>query len=553
MSTPPPQGCYHSGSQPPRPGAQALADALSDLDQPFAVVATPEGPAAAIGGEARLGGSPSAGSLPLLAWVPALTPPELGDPSFLGDYGVTVPYVVGAMANGIASVDTVVAAAECGAIGFFGAAGLSTPRIDAAVTELSQRLGALPWGANLIHSPHEPVQEQETVDLFLAKGVRAASASAYMRLTPPVVHYRYAGVREEAGRVVPRQRLLAKISRPEVAKHFLAPAPASILQGLVDAGRLTAEEAQLAARLPMADDLTAEADSGGHTDNRPLTVLLPIIQQQAAEAARHTGVTVRVGAAGGLGTPDALAAAFELGAAYVLTGTVNQACVEAGTSDMVRELLATAGMADVGMAPASDMFEGGVEVQVLKRGTLFAMRGHQLYELYKAHDSLASLPPAVADRLQAKTFRRPFAEVWADCEAFFAERDPAQLTRAAADPKHKMALVFRWYLGMSSRWAIAGDADRKSDAQIWCGPCIGSFNAWTAGTFLADPAQRRIGVVAANLLAGAALTRRARILEAQGVALPPGLLPTRPRPVRAASSVASSRPARAAALGVSLA
>src|SRR5690606_35572093 len=95
---------------------------------------------------------------------------------------------------------------------------------------------------------------------------------------------------------------------------------------------------------------------------------------------------VRVGAAGGIAAPASVAAAFAMGAAYVLTGTVNQACVEAGTSPMVREMLAEAGANDVGMAPASDMFEGGVKVQVLKRGTLFAQRGEKLYALYRDHD-----------------------------------------------------------------------------------------------------------------------------------------------------------------------
>ena len=38
---------------------------------------------------------------------------------------------------------------------------------------------------------------------------------------------------------------------------------------------ITPQEAQLAASIPMAEDLTAEADSGGHTDNRPAISLLP--------------------------------------------------------------------------------------------------------------------------------------------------------------------------------------------------------------------------------------------------------------------------------------
>ena len=37
-------------------------------------------------------------------------------------------------------------------------------------------------------------------------------------------------------------------------------------------------------------------------------------------------------------------------------------------------------------------------------------------------------------------------------------RNPTQIEKADADPKHKMALVFRAYLGQASKWAIAGDA-----------------------------------------------------------------------------------------------
>ena len=48
-----------------------------------------------------------------------------------------------------------------------------------------------------------------------------------------------------------------------------------MLQELVRTGALTAEQARLAGRIPVAQDLTAEADSGGHTDNRPLVTLLP--------------------------------------------------------------------------------------------------------------------------------------------------------------------------------------------------------------------------------------------------------------------------------------
>ena len=56
----------------------------------------------------------------------------------------------------------------------------------------------------------------------------------------------------------------------------MSPAPAEILGALRDRGQLGAAEAELASRVPVATDITVEADSGGHTDNRPLGVLLPV-------------------------------------------------------------------------------------------------------------------------------------------------------------------------------------------------------------------------------------------------------------------------------------
>ncbi len=539
LSNRPSPGWVVPGRTPIQADRSAVHTALQRLDVPFCVALTPTGPGVVHGGRVELSGGPTPpGALPLLAWVPALTPDGLGDPTFATTYGCRVPYVAGAMANGIASVEIVVAMARAGMLGFFGAAGLSTERVEQAIDRVQDEAPGLPVGFNLIHSPSEPWQEQQTVDLFLRRGVRIVSTSAYLGLTPMVVQYRATGLRPRPdGTVAVRNRLLAKVSRPEVAEPFLRPAPAAMLAALVEQGRITAAEAELAARIPMADDLTAEADSGGHTDNRPLTVLLPLLQRLRDRvcAELHYDTPVRVGAAGGIGSPLAAAAALTAGAAYLVTGTINQACVEAGTSPMVKDLLATAGMADVGMAPASDMFEAGVDVQVLKRGTLFAMRGRQLYALYRDHDSLEALPPADAERLQRTVFKRSFDAVWADCERYFGEVDPAQLQRAEADAKHRMALVFRWYLGMSSRWAIAGDAERRTDAQVWCGPAIGAFNDWTEGTFLAEPANRGVVVVGANVMAGAAMHLRARSLRDQGVHLDG--VHWLPRPIATASAV----------------
>jgi PfaD family protein len=262
--------------------------------------------------------------------------------------------------------------------------------------------------------------------------------------------------------------------------------------------------------IPMAQDLTAEADSGGHTDFRPALCLWPSMLRLAEESARKHGYRqpLRVGAAGGIGTPAALLAAQDMGLGYFVTGSVNQSCVESGLSEGGRALLAKAGQTDMSPAPAADMFEMGARVQVLKYGTLFAPRAQKLAELYRQYNSLDEIPPDEVKSLEEKIFRHDLAKIWEDTKLFFEKRDPALKAKAETSPKLKMALVFRWYLGQASRWAINGVEDRRTDWCVFCGPSLGSFNEWVAGTCYEDPANRRVADVAGLLLHGAAVLKR---------------------------------------------
>ncbi|MBM4369876.1 MAG: nitronate monooxygenase, partial [Deltaproteobacteria bacterium] len=326
--------------------------------------------------------------------IPAMFPETLGSGSFRAVHGVRASYAAGAMAGGIAGVELVAALGGAGLLGFLGSGGLPIEAVEKALGELSTRCAGQPYGCNLLHNPAEPAVEEQTVDLLLAHGVHDVDASAFMQLTPAVVRYRLSGIHEEHGRIVVPNRLAAKVSRPEVAEPFLRPAPEKLVAGLVAAGKLSAAQAALARRVPMADDITAEADSGGHTDRRPLPVLIPIIRRLADRVAAELGYAdrPRVGAAGGIGDPWSLAAALQLGADYVMTGSVNQATPEAATSVAVKQMLLSAAFSDVTEGPAPDMFEIGAQVQVLSRGTMYAQRAARLYELYKAHDGLDAIP-----------------------------------------------------------------------------------------------------------------------------------------------------------------
>jgi PfaD family protein len=510
-----------------------IKNKIMALDQPCYVVC--DGDQFGVSNEAHWD-TGSSDFMEALAWVPPLPPSQLGDVDFREAHGTRYAYYAGAMANGIASEEMVIALGREGFLGSFGAAGLVPSRVEEAIHRLQQALPEGPYAFNLIHSPSEPALERDGVELYLKHGVRCVEAAAYMDLTPHIVRYRLAGLGLGAqNQIEIKNRIIAKVSRSEVAAKFLAPAPQRIIQQLLEQKLVTEEQARLSQQVPMADDITAEADSAGHTDNRPMFALLPTLLALRNELQEKYGYahTVRVGAGGGIGTPIAALATFMMGAAYIVIGSVNQSCVEAGSSEHTKKLLAEAEMADVMMAPAADMFEMGVKLQVLKRGTLFPMRAQKLYELYSQYNSLEEIPVKEREKLERQLFRDGLESVWRNTQAYFAERDPSQLERASGNAKRKMALVFRSYLGLASRWSILGEAGREMDYQIWCGPAMGAFNAWVHNSYLADVNHRRVADVAKHIMNGAALAYRTQSLKTQGVILPAGYSHYRPQPIKA--------------------
>ncbi|MBP1728952.1 MAG: PfaD family protein [Deltaproteobacteria bacterium] len=502
----------------------ALGEALRRISAPLFLIREDGDFRAATSGRAFLGTVPAAESaVPLAAYVMPVLPEHLGDPDFCAELGIRYAYLGGSMAKGISSVKIARELGRAGMLGFFGAAGLPLSEVEAALDQLKNSPEAPLFGVNLIHSPQEPDLEEALVALYLKKGVTLIEASAFLSLTLTLVRYRVHGIRRlPDGTVHAPNRIIAKVSREELAASFFSPPPEKLLQELVAHGEITAAQALLAAEIPMAQYVTAEADSGGHTDNRPAIALFPTIQSLACRLEKKFGYRCRLkaGLAGGIATPASAAAAFAMGAAWIMTGSVNQACVESGTSAIVREMLTETRQADVTMAPAADMFEMGVTVQVLKRGTMFPMRAARLYDIYRSCAGLESIPAAERDKLEKTLFLAPLEDIWRDTRAYFLKRDPKQVERAERDPKHRMALVFRWYLGQAAHWAKDGNPARKMDYQVWAGPSMGAFNEWVADSFLAKAEQRAVVTVARNILYGAAVLGRAAMLRSQGVSLP---------------------------------
>ena len=455
--------------------------------------------------------------------LPPVSLSQFGDPSFCSTYGVKAAFYAGGMANAIASEEMIITLAKSNLMGSFGSGGLSMDRLRKAIKTIQTAIPDGPCIFNLLHNPFEPEIEQQTVEIYLKNQIHVVEAAAYIQLTPAIVQYRASGLSIDSSKnICIENRIIAKVSRKEVALLFLHPAPENILEKLVTYGRITREQADLARQVPLADDITIEADSGGHTDNQPLVSLLPSIIALRNQVQKEYNFTksVRIGAAGGISTPESALAAYVMGAAYIVTGSINQACVESGASEHTRTLLAQAEMADVTMAPSADMFELGARVQVLKKGSFFPMRAQKLYDLYKTFDSINEIPDAVRRELESKIFKRSMDEIWQETTAFFTKHNPEQITKANHNPKKKMALIFRWYLGLSSRWSRDGVDDRKLDYQIWCGPSMGAFNEWVRGTYLEDYRNRHIVDVTGHLINGCVYRSRVHCLKLQGISFP---------------------------------
>ncbi|WP_069885026.1 ACP S-malonyltransferase [Streptomyces luteocolor] len=414
---------------------------------------------------------------------PAPDAGALGARGFRERYGLRRSYVVGSMYGGISGRELVRAASKAGLLGFLGIGGLEGVDVERQLSGLADELGPYGHGVNLLYPHRAPEREATLVDALLRHGVGLVEASGYPFVTEDLVRFRLKG-----------GRILAKVTRTDLAAAFLAPPPERLVAALLGKGAVTREEAAAAAGRPLADDLCVEADGGWLTGTAGPLTLLPAVLRLRDEAALP-GHRVHVGCAGGIGTPEAAAAAFLMGADFVLTGSVNQCTVEAATSDAVKDLLQAAQEYDVDTAPWGDLFEHGAQARYLKRGQFFPARASRLHDLWRRHASLADLD----DTTRRQVFDR-----------YLGGERPADLV-PGPDPKADLAAAFRAYFRRGFRLAVTGDQQATVDYLVHCGPAMGAFNQSVAGTSLHPWRARTVEAVADHLMDGAADRVAARL------------------------------------------
>ncbi|MFF3227101.1 PfaD family polyunsaturated fatty acid/polyketide biosynthesis protein [Nocardia suismassiliense] len=424
--------------------------------------------------------------------------------TFCAAYRVRHAYVAGSMYRAISSVELVERMAKSGYLAFFGTGGISRTEIDSAVARLARTCAGLPYGLNILSQPERSAAEQWVVDAALRANVTVLEASAYTTLSAPLVQYRYSGSRLTAGTPYVPNRIIAKVSRGEVARKFLLPPSKEIIDDLRAKGLLTVEEARVAELAPVASDICVESDSGGHTDRGAALVLIPSILSLRTRIGSSFPASrqVRIGAAGGLGTPSAIAAVLTLGAEFVLTGSINQCTPEAGTSDSVKDLLATLGVHDMALAPAADLFEVDGQVQVVRKGTLFAARANRLQRVYREHGRWEEVDLPTRSSIERRILKDSYDSVLEKVRSRYVLQNRADRLRVLEqDPRQQLAAVFTTYLVHTTVAAIEGDAGLAADFQIHCGPALGAFNEWVQGSALEDWRNRHVDTIADALLA----------------------------------------------------
>lgn len=438
---------------------------------------------------------------PLIIEEDLVTPYSLGSKAFKDNYSLKYAYIAGGMYRGIASKELVVKMGKAGMMGFLGTGGMKHNKIEQDITYIKRELtNGQAYGLNIVHNFNNAEQEERLIDLFLENDIKVIEAAAFLNVTPSLVRYKAKGIRKDnQGNLITNNKIIAKISRPEVAEGFMSPASDFIISKLLKEDKITLKEAEYLKNVPVADDICVESDSGGHTDGGNPCALIPAMIKLRDDMMKKYSYDnkIHVGAAGGIGTSEASAAAFMLGADFIVTGSINQCSVEAAISDSAKDLLQQANVQDTAYVPAGDMFEIGAKVQVLRKGLFFPARANKLYSIYQQYNSIEEIDDNLRKQIQEKYFRKSFADVFEEVKDYYP---PKEIKKAEENKKHKMALIFKWYFGHSTQMALKGCEDCKVDYQINCGPALGAFNQWIKGTEIENWRNRHVDEIGEKIM-----------------------------------------------------
>ncbi|WP_155661194.1 PfaD family polyunsaturated fatty acid/polyketide biosynthesis protein, partial [Priestia megaterium] len=432
-----------------------------------------------------------------------LNPDQFGNPLFQTRYRCKWNYFAGSMYRGISSENMVVTMGKANLLSFFGSAGFKAQELERYIQNIQSKLDPdKPYGMCLIANLNNPDEERRQAELFVEYEVPVIEVSAYSAITMPLVYLRIKGLIRQGDKIVFPRRIIAKCSHLEVAKVFLSPPPLDMVQELLKCELITEEEAAVSQSIPMVDDLAIEADSGGHTNQGVSFAIFPAIRalNEKMKQKYQYQEEIMIGCGGGIGTPEAVASAFMLGADFIFTGSINQCTVESGAHNVIKDLLQSISLHDTALSVAGDMFEVGAKVQVVKKNTQFYARANKLHQVFLHYKSIDEIPQMIKKEIETKYFKKTFVDVWNLVCEYKRTTNEEQIKEAEASPRLKMAMIFKWYFAHCARVTHKGDLSEKDNFQVFCGPAMGAFNQWVQGTQYEDWKNRHVDGIAELLM-----------------------------------------------------
>lgn len=413
--------------------------------------------------------------------------------SFCKRYGLFYPYVAGSMGNGISAANLVVRMAQKHLLAFIGTNGSFYDTIASTVREVRNALTKKQlFGIGLC--PGE--KEKKLIELCLAEEIPVIECASYINVSKELVYYKIKGMKKlENGEVFFQNRILVKLSRPEVLRNFISPVPTRLIEELYAEGRITMHEAQLIKNHPTADDVCILTDPAGQTEQYSMISALPTMLEIRDEFKKKYDYSeyIHIGTGGEIGTPKAIAAAFLLGAEFVLTGSINQCTVEAQTSELVKDMLQKVEIQDTNIVMANDFSGLSIKANVLRKGTLYCARANKLYELYRTYNRLEEISPQEREHIENNYFKTSFSEI-------LGEMEDDNDTKTITSNKAQLMKVLRWYEKNACKWAIEGNKENKVNFLIYTSRSIGAFNNWVKWTELESWRNRHVDEIAIKLM-----------------------------------------------------
>lgn len=428
---------------------------------------------------------------------------KLGSNSFRQDYRLDYAYLVGSMHLGITSKELVVKLAKSKMLGFLSTKGVLLEKVESDIKWIKSQLHkGVCFGVNLFYDC-KPKETEELISLYLKLQVNVIEVSGFQNITSELALYRLKGLTiSEAGDIHCANKIIAKVTRPEVAALFMKPAPEYIVNQLLEQKKITAQQAELSQKIPMSHDICAQADSGWNTDRQLPSILLPSIQSLRDEIQKnkHYGNTIRIGLAGGIGTPQAVANAFLMGADFILTGSINQCTVEAATSELVKNLLQSINVQDTDYIPSSDFLEFGQQSQVLRKGVMFPSRVNKLYDLYEKYDDINHIPNNTITKLKQNYFGKNLDTKWTEIFEKSNSQDRHIIVEDGNESEISMEHILKYYIELTCSLALEGEKEYQENFQIHTGPSLGAFNQWVKNTSIENWQQRHVDEIGIKMM-----------------------------------------------------